>query len=73
MTQTVPKKTLRAFQRISVAKGKTVNAVINLPYSSFEFYDEKSLQVKVMPGEYELWYGNSSDAKDLKLVRIGIQ
>jgi len=63
-------KTLRGFQRINVAKRKTVNAVINLPYSAFEFYDDKSLQVKVTPGDYELWYGNSSDAKDLKMTKI---
>jgi beta-glucosidase len=66
-------KSLRGFQRINVAKEKTVNSVINLPYSSFEFYDEKALQVKVTPGEYEVWYGNSSDAKDLKMIKVGIQ
>ncbi|HEV8283121.1 MAG TPA: xylan 1,4-beta-xylosidase [Chitinophagaceae bacterium] len=66
-------KTLRGFQRIDVAKGKMVNAVIDLPYSAFEFYDEKSLQMKVIPGEYEIWYGNSSDPKDLKMTKVKIQ
>ena len=65
-------KTLRGFQRIDVAKGKTTNAVIDLPYSSFEFYDEKALQVKVIPGEYEVYYGNSSDAKDLKTTKVKV-
>jgi beta-glucosidase len=65
-------KTLRGFQRIDVAKGKTMNAVIDLPYSAFEFYDDKSLQVKVTPGDYELWYGNSSDAKDLKMTKVSV-
>jgi beta-glucosidase len=65
-------KTLKGFQRINVAKGKTVNALIDVPYSSFEFYDEKALEVKVMPGEYELWYGNSSDAKDLKIIKVNV-
>lgn len=50
-----------------------MKAVIDLPYSAFEFYDDKDLRVKVSHGEYELWYGNSSDAKDLKMVKISIQ
>jgi beta-glucosidase len=65
-------KTLRGFQRVEVAKGKTVNAIIELPYSSFEFYDEKTLQLKVVPGDYEVFYGNSSDPKDLKLTKISV-
>jgi beta-glucosidase len=65
-------KTLRGFQRINVAKSKTVNAVIDLPYSAFEFYDDNALQLKVTPGEYEIFYGNSSDAKDLKMMKINV-
>ena len=66
-------KTLRGFQRVSVSAGKTNSAVISLPYSSFEFYDDQSLQLKVSAGDYELWYGNSSDEKDLKRTRISVQ
>lgn len=65
-------KTLRGFQKIEVGKGKTSNAVINLTYSSFEFYDENSLQLKVVPGEYEIFYGNSSNQKDLKMTKISV-
>jgi beta-glucosidase len=63
-------KTLRGFKRIIVAAGKTDKAIIDLPYSAFEFYDENKLQMRVTPGEYEIWYGNSSSAKDLKLTKI---
>jgi beta-glucosidase len=66
-------RTLRGFQRVEVGKGKSVHAVIRLAYSAFEFYDEKALQVKVTPGDYELWYGNSSDTKDLKMVKVSVQ
>ena len=66
-------RTLRGFQRVEVGKGKSVQAVIQLAYSAFEFYDEKALQVKVTPGDYELWYGNSSDTKDLKMVKVSVQ
>ena len=34
-----PLGTLKGFLRVEVAAGKTVQAVISLPSSSFEFYD----------------------------------
>jgi len=68
-----PFKTLRGYQRVAVPAGKTVNATITLPYSSFEFYDRKSGKMTVTPGEYEIFYGNSSADKDLKTVKIVIQ
>ncbi|MBN1892966.1 glycoside hydrolase family 3 C-terminal domain-containing protein [bacterium] len=68
-----PLKTLRGFQRIHVAAGKTGRAKINLPYSSFEFYDRESRKMTVTAGEYEVFYGNSSDPKDLKATRIMIR
>jgi beta-glucosidase len=63
-------RTLRGFQRVNVAAGKTSNAIINLASNAFEFYDAASGKVKVTPGEYEVWYGTSSDAKDLKMIKV---
>jgi len=68
-----PLKTLRGFQRVDVAAGQTGRAVINLPYTSFEFFDRASGKMAVTAGEYEVWYGNSSDTKDLKMTKITIQ
>jgi beta-glucosidase len=68
-----PIKTLRGFRRIEVAAGKTGQATINLPYSSFEFYNRAKGKMMVTPGEYEVFYGNSSDTKDLKTARISVQ
>jgi beta-glucosidase len=68
-----PFKTLRGFKRVDVAAGKTNLAEIDLPISAFEFFDEEKLRMMVNPGEYELWYGNSSAAKDLKMTKISIQ
>ncbi|MBN2175145.1 MAG: glycoside hydrolase family 3 C-terminal domain-containing protein [Bacteroidales bacterium] len=67
-----PLKTLRGFKRVEVAKGKTNQAVIDLPPSSFEFYDWSNRKMMVVPGEYEILYGNSSDTKDLKVETINI-
>jgi len=68
-----PLKTLKGFQRVDVKAGKTQNATINLPPSSFEFYDWDTRGMNVTPGEYEIYYGNSSNSKDLKMTKIVIQ
>jgi beta-glucosidase len=63
-------KTLRGFQRIEVEAGKTKQAVIELPYSSFQFYDETKLQMISAAGDYEILYGSSSSDKDLKKIYV---
>jgi beta-glucosidase len=65
-------KTLKGFERMTIPAGKTEQARITLPYNSFEFYDDKTRQMHVAPGEYNVWYGSSSDSKDLKLVKLTI-
>ena len=67
-----PIKTLKGFQRVNLAAGKTGQAGINLPYSSFEFFDRREVKLIVSKGEYEILYGNNSDKKDLKMVKIMI-
>ncbi|MCP9753484.1 xylan 1,4-beta-xylosidase [Ferruginibacter sp. HRS2-29] len=68
-----PVKTLKGFKRTAIAAGKTTDAVITLQPSSFEFYDAAQMKMAVTPGEYELWYGNSSAAKNLKMIKLTIQ
>jgi beta-glucosidase len=68
-----PLKTLKGFKRIELAAGKSGQAFITLPSSSFEFFDRTSVQMAITPGEYEIWYGNSSDVRDLKMAMITIQ
>ncbi len=68
-----PLKTLKGFQRVDVAAGKTQTATIDLSPASFEFYDWVQRKVVVTPGEYEVYYGNSSDTKALKQTRVVIQ
>jgi beta-glucosidase len=68
-----PLKTLKGFQRVDLAAGKTGQVVINLPYSSFEFFEKTSGKMIVATGEYEVLYGSSSDPKDLKLAKVTIQ
>ncbi len=68
-----PIKTLRGFQRIEVAAGKTENISINLAPTAFEFYDRANGKMAVIPGNYEVYYGTSSDIKDLKMTKVTIQ
>ena len=68
-----PIKTLKAFQRVSVPAGVSKKATLELPSSAFEFYDWSTRKMTVTPGEYEIWYGNSSAVNDLKLVKINIR
>lgn len=68
-----PLKTLRGFQRMELVAGKSETATIELTPASFEFYDWSQRQMAVTPGEYEVLYGNSSDSKDLKTMKVTIQ
>jgi len=68
-----PLKTLKAFKRINLKAGEKQLVAIDLPASSFEFYDANTIGMKVTSGLYEVYYGNSSDAKDLKMITVSIQ
>jgi beta-glucosidase len=68
-----PLKTLKAFKRVELAAGESKRITIELPPSSFEFYDWGRREMAVTPGEYEVYYGNSSDPRDLKITKITIQ
>jgi beta-glucosidase len=65
-----PLKSLKGFQRVDVSVGKTAQAVIDLPYNSFESFDRSTGKMDVAAGEYEVLYGSSSDTKDLKTTKI---
>ncbi|PTB88300.1 glycosyl hydrolase, partial [Marivirga lumbricoides] len=68
-----PLKTLKGFERVAVKAGKTQKVTINLPPSSFEFYDWETRAMNVTPGEYEIYYGNSSSSKDLNMTKVSIK
>ena len=68
-----PIKTLRGFQRLHIAAGKTETASIQLPPEAFEFYSRSSGKMIVAPGEYNILYGNSSDNTKLKTTKITVK
>ncbi len=65
-----PLKSLRAFQRVDVKAGQTVNAQLTLTPKSFEFFDPETNTVHEKTGKFEILYGNSSLDKDLKSLNI---
>lgn len=67
-----PIKTLKGFKRVDLNPGKSADAVIELPPSSFEFYSWEQRKMAITPGDYEVLYGNSSATKDLKKIKITI-
>jgi len=68
-----PYKTLKGFQRVDIAAGKTVESTIGLPRTSFEYFDRAQGKMSVTAGEYEVLYGNSSDNKDLKTIKVTLE
>jgi beta-glucosidase len=68
-----PYKTLKGFQRVGIAAGKTGQATIGLPPTAFEYFDRAQGKMSITAGEYEVMYGNSSDTKDLKMAKVTIQ
>ena len=65
-----PLKSLRAFQRVGIKGGETVNVTLKLDEKSFEFWDPETNTMRTKPGKYEILYGNSSMDKDLKKMTI---
>jgi beta-glucosidase len=68
-----PIKTLKGFKRVPLDPGQSLEVKIELAPNSFEFYNKEQRTMLVDSGEYEIFYGNSSDAKDLKKQTITIQ
>jgi len=65
-----PQRTLRAFKRVNVAAGKSAKVQIELTPESFEWFDTNTNLMQVLPGQYEILYGTSSDLKDLKSIKV---
>ena len=65
-----PIRTLRGFSRVTLRPGQQATVSIPLDNETFLTFDPQSNTMRVLPGRYELYYGTSSDAKDLKCVDV---
>lgn len=68
-----PVKTLRAFKRVFVPAGKTVNVHISLSKKDLEWWNEGTHSIQFCPGEYHVWIGGSSDEKALSKYAIQLK
>jgi len=70
-----PSKSLRAFERVELKPGKSMDVTFQLEPEAFQFFDEKSntmICVDTEDVEYEIYYGTSSREEDLKSLPIVI-
>ena len=65
-----PVKTLRAFKRVHIDAGKTAKVTLQLTNDNLEWWDDNSNSMRILPGNYELYVGSSSCAKELKKIEF---
>ena len=68
-----PLKTLRAFERVSLRAGESKTVSIPLPRNRFEVWDATTNTMRVVPGQYEVMVGTSSDDKDLRKMTVTLK
>lgn len=60
-----PNKTLRAFKRVMIPKGKTANVLFELTSDNLAWWDERTNSVCMHDGNYQLMIGGNSDDESL--------
>jgi beta-glucosidase len=68
-----PVQSLRAFRRVTVKAGKTEKVQFELAPESFEFFNPATKTTEVLPGNYEILCGGSSDEKSLQKIMVRIK
>jgi len=71
--QDAPIKALKGFQRVSMNAGEAKTVSVELPASSFEYYDSSVDDLVVKPGKYQILYGSSSADADLKALPLTVK
>ena len=65
-----PLKSLRGFRRVDLKAGESRTVSIELSPDAFEFFDTSTNTMRVVPGEYEIMYGNSSDTPEANKLTV---
>ena len=65
-----PQKSLRGFRRVELKAGEGRDVSIELKPEAFEFFDPSSNTMRIMPGKYEIHYGNSSDTPSQNRLEV---
>lgn len=67
-----PVKSLRAFARVAIQAGETKTVDLEIGPDAFQFYDEKADGLLRKPGNYKIFYGGTSNDRELKNFTIKI-
>lgn len=67
-----PLKSLKAFERVTLKPGETKDVEMTLDKESFTLFDPSTNTMRVVPGKYEIFVGNSSCPEDLNKVVVEI-
>ena len=65
-----PLKSLRGFRRVELKAGESRTVSIELSPDAFDFFDTSTNTMRVVPGEYEIMYGNSSDTPEANKLTV---
>ena len=68
-----PRISLRGFQRVDLKPGEEKTVTITLTPKEFEFFDPHIYEMRIKPGDYEIYYGNSSRDGDLKKTMVTLK
>ena len=63
-----PVQTLRAFKRVFIPKGQTVNVTLTLDEKSLEWFDTETNTMRPLKGAYTIYYGGTSDRQYQKSI-----
>ncbi|MCQ2144532.1 MAG: glycoside hydrolase family 3 C-terminal domain-containing protein [Bacteroidales bacterium] len=68
-----PIKSLKGFDKVTLAAGASGKAKITLDGTAFEYYDEAVDGLSVRSGKYQILYGSSSRDIDLKAIDFEVK
>ena len=68
-----PGKTLRAFKRVQISAGNTVNVEFELTDKALEWWDNETNTMRVCTGRYDVMVGSSSQVEDLLQCSVTIE
>lgn len=68
-----PVKTLRAFKRVQIPAGKTVNVELELTPKQLEWWDAQTNTMRTIAGNFDIMVGGNSKDAELQVKTLTLQ
>ena len=68
-----PAKTLRAFKRVQIPAGKTVNVELELTPKQLEWWDAQTNTMRTIAGNFDIMVGGNSKDAELQVKTLTLQ